>query len=75
MSIVNESKPWWDITSAENALGMASHPLTAASPFAQISRSLFARTPGSSRVGPVARAHGTAYCSRFTVRGNGAAGA
>src|SRR5580765_4035526 len=49
MSIVSESKPWCDITSAENALGMDSHPFTTASPLAQISFSALARTTGSSR--------------------------
>src|SRR6185436_3298604 len=49
MSIVRESKPWCDITSAENALGMDSQPFTTASPFFQISLSLFARTGDSSR--------------------------
>src|SRR4029453_16912924 len=36
------------MTSAENALGIDAQPLTAASPFAHISRSLFARTSDSS---------------------------
>src|SRR4051812_34008564 len=46
MSIVSESKPWCDITSAEKALGIDSQPFTTASPFFQISLSLFARTGG-----------------------------
>src|SRR5258705_4128279 len=49
MSMVSESKPWCDITSAENALGIDSQPFTTASPFFQISLSLFARTGDSSR--------------------------
>src|ERR1043166_555109 len=44
MSIVSESKPWCDMTSAENALGIDSQPFTTASPFFQISLNLFART-------------------------------
>src|SRR6185503_13370599 len=48
MSMVSESNPWCDITSAENALGMDSQPFTTASPFAQISFSLLARTSDSS---------------------------
>src|SRR5437660_22258 len=31
-----ESMPWWAMTSAENALGIESHPLTTASPRLQI---------------------------------------
>src|SRR5205085_1940645 len=50
MSIVIESKPWCAMTSVENALGIDAQPLTAASPFAQISRNLFARTLGSFRL-------------------------
>ena len=46
MSIVSESNPWCDITSAENALGIDSQPFTTASPFFQISLSLFARKGG-----------------------------
>ena len=44
MSTVSESKPWWAITSAENELGMDSHPFTTASPFAQIFFSAFSLT-------------------------------
>ena len=44
MSTVSESKPWWAMTSAEKALGMDSHPLTTASPLAQIFLSVFSRT-------------------------------
>src|SRR4030095_15994563 len=47
MSMVSESKPWWAITSAEKAAGIDSHPFTTASPFFQISLSLFALTPAS----------------------------
>src|SRR5512144_3114014 len=47
MSTVIESNPWCAITSAENALGIDAHPLTTASPFAQMSRSLFALTSHS----------------------------
>src|SRR5690349_9809949 len=46
MSTVSESKPWCAMTSAENAAGIDSHPFTTASPFFQISLSLFARTVG-----------------------------
>ena len=53
MSIVSESNPWCDITSAENPLGMDSQPFTTASPFAQISFSLFARTDALLSRGPV----------------------
>src|SRR6266403_4501329 len=53
MSIVSESNPWCDITSAENALGMDSQPFTTASPLAQISFSLFALTCGLPSAGPV----------------------
>src|SRR5262245_32582603 len=52
MSMVSESNPWCDITSAENPLGMDSHPFTTASPFAQISFSLFARTAETPLGGP-----------------------
>src|SRR5438552_1282817 len=44
MSTVSESKPWWAITSAENELGIDSHPFTTASPRAQIFRSVFSLT-------------------------------
>src|SRR5687768_15668049 len=47
MSMVRESNPWWAITSAEKALGMASQPLTTASPRFQIDRSVFSRTSHS----------------------------
>src|SRR5437879_4519351 len=40
MSTVSESKPWCDITSEANELGMLSQPLMAASPRRQISRSV-----------------------------------
>src|SRR4029450_4256365 len=41
MSTVSESNPWWAITSAENELGIDNHPLTTASPRAQIFLSVF----------------------------------
>jgi hypothetical protein len=44
MSTVSESKPWCAITSAEKPEGIDSHPLTTASPRAQISRTVFFRT-------------------------------
>src|SRR5436309_3253009 len=44
MSTVSESNPWWAITSAENELGIDSHPFTTASPRAQIFRSVFSLT-------------------------------
>src|SRR5262245_53175312 len=50
MSTVSESKPWWAITSAENELGIESHPFTTASPRAQIFRSVFSLTTISCRV-------------------------
>src|SRR5690242_14053676 len=58
MSIVSESNPWCDITSAENALGIDSQPLTTASPRAHISFSLLAltwRLPSAAPVGPGSR--------------------
>src|SRR4030095_13919430 len=64
MSIVSESNPWCDITSAENALGMASQPFTTASPRAQISLSLLARTADSPRA-PRRPGPGLAYCTPF----------
>jgi hypothetical protein len=42
--MVSESKPWCAITSAEKPLGMDSHPLITASPFAQIFFNAFSRT-------------------------------
>src|SRR5688500_4454003 len=47
MSMVRESKPWCAMTSAEKALGMASQPLTTASPRFQMDRSVLARTSHS----------------------------
>ena len=44
MSTVSESNPWWAITSAENELGIDSHPFTTASPRAQIFLSVFSLT-------------------------------
>ena len=44
MSTVRESNPWWAITSAEKALGIASQPLITASPLAQIAFSVFSLT-------------------------------
>jgi hypothetical protein len=44
MSTTRESKPWWAMISAEKALGMASQPLTTASPFAQIFLRVFSLT-------------------------------
>src|SRR4029077_8145119 len=64
MSIVSESKPWCDITSAENALGIDSQPFTTASPFFQISLSLFARTVGLLSRPAVGRVQGTADYTR-----------
>src|SRR5712692_7532221 len=49
MSTVRESNPWWAMTSAENALGIDSHPFTTASPRAQIVFSVFSLTSPSSR--------------------------
>src|SRR3989442_883800 len=51
MSTVRESNPWWAMTSAENALGIDSHPFTTASPRAQIVFSVFSLTSPSSRSG------------------------
>src|SRR5438034_798201 len=51
MSTVRESNPWWAMTSAENALGIDSHPFTTASPRAQIVLSVFSLTSPSSRSG------------------------
>src|SRR5438445_1318762 len=48
MSTVSESNPWWAITSAENELGIDSHPFTTASPRAQIFLSVFSLTTLSS---------------------------
>src|SRR2546428_5637797 len=44
MSTVSESNPWWAMTSAANELGIDSHPLTTASPRAQISFTVFSLT-------------------------------
>ena len=43
MSTVSESNPWCAMTSAENALGMESQPLTTFPPRFQIVRSVFSR--------------------------------
>src|SRR5213594_3942224 len=51
MSTVRESNPWWAMTSAENALGIDSHPFTTASPRAQIVFSVFSLTSLSSPSG------------------------
>src|SRR5690349_20409403 len=51
MSTVSESQPWCAMVSAAKLLGMASQPLTAAPPAAQVARSLFALTGASSGVG------------------------
>src|SRR5437773_5926343 len=51
MSKVRESNPWWAMTSAENALGIDSHPFTTAAPRAQIVLSVFSLTSPSSRSG------------------------
>src|SRR5687767_13818662 len=69
MSIVRESKPWWASTSAENALGMASQPLTTASPRFQIDRSVFARTSRSFDDDEVAVRRAQAQCPRLPVFG------
>src|ERR1700752_2769395 len=50
MSTVSESNPWWAMTSAENELGIDSHPLTTASPRAQIFLSVFSLTMRSCLV-------------------------
>src|SRR6266545_8034504 len=44
MSTVSESNPWWPMTSAANELGIDSHPLTTASPRAQIFFTVFSLT-------------------------------
>src|SRR5437867_11656121 len=44
MSTVSESNPWWAMTSAANELGIDSHPLTTASPRAQIFFTVFSLT-------------------------------
>src|SRR5512145_1419570 len=51
MSTVSESKPWWAMTSAENELGIDSHPLTTASPRAQIFFTVFSLTTFSYVLG------------------------
>src|SRR5256712_12287258 len=51
MATVRESNPWWAMPSAENALGIDSHPFTTASPRAQIVLSVFSLTSPSSRSG------------------------
>src|SRR5688572_23744301 len=69
MSMVRESKPWWASTSAEKALGMASQPLTTASPRFQIDRSVFARTSRSFDDDEVAVRRAQAQCPRLPILG------
>src|SRR2546426_2154698 len=51
MSTVSESNPWWAMTSAANELGIDSHPLTTASPRAQIFFTVFSLTTRSCLFG------------------------
>src|SRR2546428_7028264 len=51
VSTVGGLNPWWAMTLGENALGIDSHPFTAASPRAQIVLSVFSLTSPSSRSG------------------------
>src|SRR5262245_36907489 len=70
MSTVSESKPWCAMTSAENELGIDSHPFTTASPRAQIVFSVFSLTEVSFGSAPMGAAAAIIAARRWSVSGS-----